>query len=75
MSTTERMMRNVEPQPRGICRESGWKSKPLKGDWSRVYPTTWRHIHFLQLLNHNVDKYAPSTGEGVLVRTDKLRNI
>ena len=71
----ERMLRNDEPHPRGISRIDQWEGKVLPGSWSRVYPTTWRHIEFLQLLNHNVDKYAPTTGEGVLVRTDKLRNI
>jgi len=70
-----RLLRNTEECPRGISRARKFQSVALRGDWSRVYPTTSHHVLFLQMLENNVDKYAPEHGEGILVRTDKISNI
>ena len=45
----------------------------LKGNWIRVFPTNAREILFLQMVEHQQDKFAPARGEGVLLRSEVLQ--
>lgn len=49
-----------------------WKERPLPGVWHRVFPRTWNDIQFLRLLDHQVDKFAPESGHGVLISSEAL---
>lgn len=50
-------------------------SRPLKGNWVRVFPKTAKDVMFLKLLDHRVEKMAPAHGHGVLVRAELLHYI
>lgn len=68
-----------EEQPWGVIPDpdttltDGYTYKPLKGDWLRVFPRTGKDVAFLAMLEHRVDKFAPSHGHGALVKADLLR--
>jgi hypothetical protein len=70
----------VEPNPTVIypvskCRNSAptFETKELPGmNWIRVFPQNAADVLYLQLLVQHVDKFAPSTGHGVIVKRDAL---
>jgi hypothetical protein len=47
-------------------------SKPLRGEWIRVFPQTGQDVRFLQMLDHHSEKFAPFEGGGVLIKADLL---
>lgn len=49
-----------------------WDEAPLPGTWFRVFPQTWNDIQFLRLLDHQVDKFAPDLGHGVLISAEAM---
>jgi hypothetical protein len=54
---------------------SAYKSKQLKGVWHRVFPVDAREIHALRLLDHQEHKFAPTSGNGVLISDTALRQF
>ena len=48
--------------------EKELKDVRLPGEWQRVIPETWPDVFWLQTLIPQSDKYAPSRGDGVLVK-------
>lgn len=47
-------------------------SKPLRGEWVRVFPQTGKDVRFLQMLSHQEEKFAPTHGGGVLVKRELM---
>lgn len=47
-------------------------SKKLFGRYMRVKPTTGVDVLFLQMLQHGVDKFAPTTGDGIIVPAEVI---
>ena len=54
---------------------SAYKSKQLKGVWHRVFPVDAKEIHALRLLDHQEHKFAPTSGNGVLISDTALRQF
>lgn len=63
----EELPQAVVAQPRERGEEAKLKDEYLSGKWLRVFPQTARDVKFLLMLDHQVDKFAPSKGVGVLV--------
>lgn len=57
----------VVAQPKERGEDAKLKDEYLSGDWLRVFPQTARDVKFLLMLEHQLDKFAPSSGIGVLV--------
>jgi hypothetical protein len=79
--TTERFSlrdnARAEQNPWGIIKHreaeiDSFSAKPLRGDWVRVFPKTGKDMRFLQMLTHQVEKFAPTHGCGVLIKADLL---
>ena len=48
--------------------EQKFDAKILPGDqWLRVFPQNAADVFFLQCLIHRVEKFAPASGQGVIV--------
>ena len=48
--------------------DTEWYSEILRGEWRRVIPETQRDIFWLQSLAHQVEVFAPTRGDGLLVK-------
>jgi hypothetical protein len=79
--TTERftLRDNARPEenPWGVIKHREldvdiFSSKPLRGDWIRVFPQTGKDVRFLAMLEHHIEKFAPTHGCGVLIKSDLL---
>ena len=57
----------VVAQPREGGEDPRMSEETLSGEWLRVFPETARDITFLQMLEHQLDKFAPASGIGVLI--------
>lgn len=58
----------VFPETDGRVSEPKFNTQTLSGTaWVRVFPITATDIMFLQCLEHRLDKFAPATGNGVIV--------
>ena len=47
-------------------------SHMVKGEFARVTSMTAKDFNYLRMLEHNVDKFTPHTGNGVFVRIEKI---
>ena len=45
------------------------------GLWWRVYPSTWREVLTVQMLDNGTEKAVPCSGEGVLVSNKVITSI
>jgi hypothetical protein len=74
-------VRIAETAPWGIHRSplpgtaSDYKSKQLKGVWHRVFPVDGKEISALRMLEHHIDKFAPTSGNGILISDEALRKF
>jgi len=46
-----------------------------RGKFYLVQPTTAKEVFFLQMLEHNVQKFTPAVGHGVLITVDVFQNL
>ena len=47
----------------------------LSGTWHIVMPHTAREVLALQMLEHQIDKFAPAEGNGVLISESAHRKL
>lgn len=45
------------------------------GTFFRVIPNTLKEINALKMLEHRIDKFAPATGNGVLITSAALKML
>lgn len=70
----------AEPKPVAVVpvskvrnAEPSFTTQPLSGkNWIRVFPHNAADVFLLQSLEQHVDKFAPATGHGVLVKRSSL---
>lgn len=74
------ILRMREDNPTVIERQENYhtgyvfESKQIKGKYFRVHPTT-KDFGALCLMKHRYDKFAPATGNGVIIREDILKQF
>jgi hypothetical protein len=51
------------------------KTVQLSGTWHLVMPHTAREVLALQMLEHQIDKFAPADGNGVLISESAHRKL
>ena len=45
------------------------------GLWWRVYPSNWREVFAIQMMDNGTEKAVPSFGEGVLISNVTLTRL
>jgi hypothetical protein len=55
-----------------VSKGDAYVTSQVLGDFYLVYPTNSTEIGYLQLLDHQAEKFAPATGNGILIRTSTL---
>jgi hypothetical protein len=67
IKTHEKNPHVIMPSPSyGDMRQS-FDIRQLDGEFFRVYPQTANDVFTLQMLQHRVDKFAPSHGCGIIL--------
>jgi len=46
-----------------------------EGVFFRVIPNCIKEIHALKILEHRLDKFAPATGDGVLITANAMKML
>lgn len=73
--------RMIEDDPEIICRRSNecyvesFVTRVIRGRYFRVFPATVREIFLLQCLEMYDEKFAPSSGNGIIVSVRALEKI
>jgi hypothetical protein len=52
-----------------------YERRQLDGTYYLVEPSCPMEISFLRLLEHRIEKFAPATGEGIIVSAEALAKI
>ena len=52
-----------------------WETKEVKGSFHRVFPVDARENSALRMLQHHVEKFAPATGNGILITDEALKKF
>lgn len=73
------IQREPEPDPiviNAIPKKGGaeffYAMKQLKGDFTRVIPSSWYEVRLIQSLEKGFNLFAPWNGDGVIVMTKYL---
>lgn len=72
------IQREAEPDPiviNAIPKQGGeffYALKQIKGDFTRVIPSSWYEIRFIRSLEKGYNLFAPWNGDGVIVMTKYL---
>jgi hypothetical protein len=52
-----------------------FSKRQKEGLWWRVYPSTWREVFAIQMMDNGEEKAVPASGEGVLISNKTLTRL
>ena len=71
----EKNPRAVVPVERPKGEDPKFADEYLSGHWLRVFPATARDVAFLLSTEHQLDRFPPSSGHGVLLAARCLEGL
>jgi hypothetical protein len=65
----------IYPRPEPDREGTVYERRQLDGTYYLVEPSCPMEISFLRMLEHRIEKFAPATGEGIIVSAEALAKI